>query len=62
MIGDLAADDDPALLIGEQGVGKERVAKAIHDASSRGGRAFEALDPLPSPKVSNKLCVAKRGS
>lgn len=44
LIGDLAADDDPALLIGENGVGKALVAKAIHDASSRGGRVFTELD------------------
>ena len=53
LIGDLAADEDPALLIGEDGVGKKRVAKAIHDASSRGGRTFQTLDlsELPTREV-----------
>ena len=57
MIGDLAADDDPTLLIGEHGVGKRRVAKAIHDASSRGGRAFEVLDLSAIPPEHVKQAV-----
>ena len=57
MIGDLAADDDPALLIGEEGVGKKRVAKAIHDASSRGGRVFKSVDlgGVPPDKLESYL-------
>ena len=57
MVGDLAADDDPALLLGEYGVGKRRVARAIHDASSRGGRAFEALDLTAIPAEHVKQAV-----
>jgi two-component system, NtrC family, nitrogen regulation response regulator GlnG len=57
LIGDLAADDDPALLIGEDGVGKALVAKAIHDASSRGGRTFIELDlgAIPPDEVHGVL-------
>jgi two-component system nitrogen regulation response regulator GlnG len=57
MIGDLAADDDAALLVGEYGVGKRRVAKAIHDASSRGGRSFEVLDLAAIPPEHVKQAV-----
>jgi two-component system, NtrC family, nitrogen regulation response regulator GlnG len=57
MVGDLAADDDPALLLGEYGVGKRRVARAIHDASSRGGRAFEVLDLAAIPQEHVKQAV-----
>ena len=57
MIGDLAAEDAPALLIGESGVGKRRVARAVHDASSRGGRAFETIDleAFPPSSVMHQL-------
>lgn len=36
--------DEPALLIGEPGGGKEFIARAVHDRSSRAGRRFAVLD------------------
>src|SRR5512132_3262063 len=38
-----------ALLVGELGVGKGRVARAIHALSARGGRAFHEIDCSPRP-------------
>jgi DNA-binding NtrC family response regulator len=39
-----ARSDDTILILGESGVGKELVAKAIHDHSSRSGKPFVAVD------------------
>jgi two-component system response regulator GlrR len=38
-----AEEDGPLLIIGPRGVGKEMLARAIHKASSRAERPFEAL-------------------
>ncbi len=38
----IAASDAPVLILGETGTGKELVARALHDESARGARAFIA--------------------
>jgi two-component system response regulator HydG len=38
-----------ALIVGESGVGKARVARAIHSLSARGGRAFHEIDCSTRP-------------
>jgi DNA-binding NtrC family response regulator len=40
----LAESDAPVLLLGETGTGKELIAQAIHDASSKRDRPFETVD------------------
>jgi DNA-binding NtrC family response regulator len=44
MVGSLATNDVPALLVGEHGTGKELVVSAIHDNSARRGQPFTSLD------------------
>ncbi len=40
----VAVTDSNVLIVGESGTGKELVARAIHLSSTRGGRAFEAVN------------------
>lgn len=40
----MAKKDSPILITGENGSGKDRFAQAIHNASSRAGRAFAAIN------------------
>jgi len=52
-----AGNDAPVLLEGEQGVGKEFVARLIHLSSYRGDQAFETLLPpaLPAALAAEEL-------
>ena len=44
LVGRVGATDSPVLLLGETGTGKELVARAIHAASERGGRALVSVN------------------
>jgi len=44
LIGRLATNDVPAMVIGERGTGKELVARTIHDNSARREQPFETVD------------------
>jgi DNA-binding NtrC family response regulator len=51
MIGRLAANDVPALIVGERGTGKRLVVKTIHDNSTRREQAFLSLDCASIPEA-----------
>ena len=59
-----AATSSTVLLTGESGVGKSAVARAIHDASSRGERPFVQLNcaALPAGLVEAELFGVRRGA
>jgi two-component system nitrogen regulation response regulator GlnG len=44
LIGRLATNDVPALVVGERGTGKELVTRTIHENSGRSGRPFASID------------------
>jgi DNA-binding NtrC family response regulator len=44
LVARVAPSDATVMLLGESGIGKELVAKAIHDASRRASRPFVAVD------------------
>ncbi len=60
----LAACDVPVLLQGETGVGKEVLARHIHDQSLRAGRIFLKLNcaALPSELVESELFGYEKGA
>jgi two-component system response regulator AtoC len=60
----LAASDVPILLQGETGVGKEVLARHIHNQSDRSGRIFLKLNcaALPSELVESELFGYERGA
>jgi DNA-binding NtrC family response regulator len=55
MIGRLATNDVPALVVGERGTGKELVVATIHDNSPRRDRPFVTLDCATLPEDAMQL-------
>ena len=63
-IQDVAALDIPVLISGESGVGKELVARAIHDESRRRHGPFQAVNSgaVPSDLVASELFGHEKGA
>ncbi len=64
MIAGVAPTQANVLVLGENGVGKELVARAIHDASHRAGQTFLPVDmgALPESTFESELFGHRKGS
>jgi two-component system response regulator AtoC len=64
MVMAIADTDATVLLRGESGVGKEVIARAIHDASSRGGHSFIKVNcaALPAELLESELFGHEKGA
>jgi two-component system NtrC family response regulator len=60
----IASSDDPVMLVGETGTGKELVARALHDLSPRGRNTFLAVNAsaLPDTLFESELFGHERGA
>jgi DNA-binding NtrC family response regulator len=64
LIEHIAPTEASVLVLGENGVGKELVARALHDASRRAARPFLAIDmgSLPEATIESELFGHRRGA
>ncbi|MES2073766.1 MAG: sigma-54 dependent transcriptional regulator [Pseudomonadota bacterium] len=64
MIASVAPTEANVMVLGENGVGKELVARAIHDASKRAGKTFLSVDmgALPESTFESELYGHRKGS
>jgi two-component system response regulator AtoC len=64
MIRQIGATRSTALILGESGTGKELVARAIHDASPRRDRRFDAVNcsAIPAALLESELFGPARGT
>jgi DNA-binding NtrC family response regulator len=64
MIASVAPTEANVMVLGENGAGKELVARAIHAASSRAGRTFLAVDmgALPEATFESELFGHRKGA
>ncbi len=64
LIGQVAVFDTNVLVLGESGTGKEVVARAIHEASARRGRAFVPINcgAIPAELLESELFGHEKGA